>query len=213
MISSYLQLIERRYKDKLDEDADDFINFAVDGANRLQSLIIGLLEYSRIRTHGRSFQKTDVNDILARVIKDLDLLIRETEADVEYGDMPVIYADDRQISRLFQNLIQNSIKFRREGIKPHIVITSEKAGMEYTFSVRDNGIGIEPEYYEKIFVIFQRLHSREEYPGTGIGLSICRRIVERHGGMIRVESVIGEGTTFYFTIPVKDGNKNQTQFN
>lgn len=202
MISSYLQLIERRYKDRLDEDANDFINFAVDGANRLQSLIIGLLEYSRVKTHGMPFQEVNIKQVLEKVIKDLELQIQETGALVEYGNLPVVYADEVQVSRLFRNLIQNSIKFRRAGEKPHVMISAEKSGNEYTFCISDNGIGIEEQYFVRIFTIFQRLHSREEYPGTGIGLSICKRIVERHGGIIRVESEFGKGTSFYFTIPV-----------
>jgi len=201
MISSYLQLIERRYKDKLDQDATDFINFAVDGAKRMQSLIVGLLDFSRIRTHGRPFTRFNVADILNLVFKDLEVQIKETEAIVEYGEMPFILADETQIPRLFQNLIQNAVKYRRDGVKPHITITSENSGNGYIFCVRDNGIGIENQYFERIFTIFQRLHAREEYPGTGIGLSICKRIVERHNGKIWLKSEPGEGTSFYFNIP------------
>ncbi len=201
MISSYLQLIERRYMDKLDNDANDFIKFAVDGANRLQSLIVGLLEFSRIKTSGKEFREVDVNRILNKVLTDIELQVNESGAVIEREKMPVINGDEAQIFRLFQNIIQNGIKFRREGVKPHITISFEKSGKEYIFIIKDNGIGIEEQYFERIFIIFQRLHTREEYPGTGIGLSICKRIVERHGGRIWIESKQGEGSSFCFTIP------------
>ncbi len=201
MISSYLQLIERRYKDKLDADANDFINFAVDGAKRLQTLIIGLLEYSRIGTHGKPFGEVNIKNVLDRLLMDIELHINETGAVVEYGPMPVITADGTQISRLFQNLIQNSIKFKRDGVQPHITISAEKNGTGYVFCVRDNGIGIEKQYFNRVFTIFQRLHSRDEYPGTGIGLSLCKRIVERHGGKIWIESQLGEGSSIFFSLP------------
>jgi PAS domain S-box-containing protein len=204
MISSYLQLIERRYRDRLDQDANDFIDFAVDGANRLQALIIGLLEYSRVRTHGRPFQAVDLGKVVDMVLRDLTLQLVESGAGVEYDGLPVIMADESQMARLFQNLIANAIKFRSPGRKPLIRISFEKREGEFVFCVNDNGIGIEPQYYERIFVIFQRLHSREEYPGTGMGLSICKRIVERHGGRIWVDSQPGEGSSFCFTIPVNE---------
>jgi PAS domain S-box-containing protein len=201
MISSYLQLIEKRYRDRLDADANDFINFAVDGATRLQSLINGLLEFSRVRTHGKTFGRVNVKEVLDGICKDLELLISESGAVMEFGDLPVILADESQIARLFQNLLQNAIKFRKEGIAPRVHITSDMKNGEHVFCVRDNGIGIEVQYLERIFIIFQRLHGREEYPGTGIGLAICKRIVERHNGRIWVESKYGEGSLFYFTIP------------
>ncbi len=201
MISSYLQLIEHRYKDKLDADGNEFINFAVNGANRMQSLIIGLLEYSRVGTHGNSFVEVNVSSLLDKVLKDLEVQINETGAVVIYEEMPVITADESQISRLFQNLIQNAVKFRREDINPRIMITFEKKGKDFEFCVKDNGIGIENQYFDRIFAIFQRLHTQDEYPGTGIGLSLCKKIVERHGGKIRIESQYGEGSSFYFIIP------------
>lgn len=201
MISSYLQLIERRYKDKLDADANDFIKFAVDGAKRLQSLIIGLLEYSRIGTHGKPFEEIQIKDVISSVLLDLKIQIAETNTVVTAGEMPAVIADRIQMSRLFQNLIQNSIKFKRAETDPVINITSEKKENEYTFQVSDNGIGIEKQYFERIFTIFQRLHSQDEYPGTGIGLSLSKRIVERHGGKIWIESDYGKGTSFYFTLP------------
>jgi len=201
MISSYLQLIERRYQDKLDSDANDFIHYAVDGANRLRSLIDGLLEFSRIKTHGKLFESVDVMKVLDRVCRDLEPLIVESGATVRYGQMPMIQADEAQIVRLFQNLIQNALKFRREEIPPLIEITAEKTGGHHVFRVCDNGIGIEAPYFERIFIIFQRLHTREQYPGMGIGLSICKRIVERHRGTIWVDSTPDEGSSFCFSIP------------
>jgi PAS domain S-box-containing protein len=201
MISSYLQLIERRYKDHIDQDANDFIHFAVDGANRLQALIMGLLEFSRVRTHGKPFEEVNVGDILSNVVKHLEVMLQTAGASVEYGQMPVIRADEGQITRLFQNLISNAVKFRKEGVAPLIRISAEKTGGDHIFTVSDNGIGIDPQYYQQIFTIFQRLHSREEYPGTGIGLSICKRIAERHGGKIWVESEPGRGSSFIFSIP------------
>lgn len=200
MISSYLQLIERRYKDKLDDDANTFIHYAVDGASRLQALINGLLEFSRIKTHGKNFVEVDVRAILDDVCRDLQPLIAESQALVRYGEMPVIRVDAAQIARLFQNLLQNALKFRNERTQPIIDISVESMAGEQVFCVHDNGIGIEPQYFERIFTIFQRLHTREQYPGTGMGLAICRRIVERHRGRIWVESTLGEGTSFYFSI-------------
>jgi PAS domain S-box-containing protein len=201
MITSYLQLLDNRYGSKLDEDAHDFIKYAVDGASRLQMLIIGLLEYSRVSTHGDPFKKIDLKKIIPVILKDLEVQIMEAEAVVEYGELPEINGDESQIVRLFQNLIQNGIKFRRKGVKPHVIISSEKNGSDYIFCVKDTGIGIEKQYFERIFIIFQRLHSKDEYPGTGIGLSLCKKIVERHGGKIWIESELGEGASFYFTIP------------
>ncbi len=201
MISSYLQLIERRYKDKLDDDANTFIHYAVDGANRLQVLIGGLLEFSRVRTHGKAFAAVDIGEVLDGLCRDLQPLIVESAATVRYDRMPIIAGDAAQITRLFQNLLQNALKFRREAIPPVIEIRAETKAGEIVFSVHDNGIGIEGQYFERIFTIFQRLHTREEYPGTGIGLSICKRIAERHGGSIRLESTPGTGASFYFSIP------------
>jgi light-regulated signal transduction histidine kinase (bacteriophytochrome) len=201
MISGYLQLIERRYKDKLDDDANTFIHYAVDGANRLQALIGGLLEFSRVRTHGKVFAAVDIGAVLDGVCRDLQPLIVESGATVFYERMPIITGDEAQSTRLLQNLLQNALKFRKEGIPPKIDISVVTTVEHHLFCVKDNGIGIEPQYFERIFTIFQRLHTREEYPGTGIGLSICKRIVERHGGSIWLESTPGTGTSFYFSIP------------
>ncbi len=201
MVSSYLQLIERRYKEKLDDDADTFIRYAVDGANRMQALIAGLLEYSRINTQGQAFVPVDTSHVLDGVCGNLHSLIVESGAVIRYGTMPVIEADEVQIARLFQNLLQNALKFRREGVPPIIDISTERSDAHQVFSVCDNGIGIESRYFERIFTIFQRLHTREQYPGTGMGLAICKRIVERHGGKIWLRSNTDAGTTFYFSIP------------
>jgi len=211
MVSSYTQLLARRYKGQLDADADDFIAFAVDGANRMQRLINDLLTWSRLATRGKSLEPTDCNSTLGQARVNLSAAIAESNALVTNDDLPTVMADEAQLARLFQNLIDNAIKFRSQE-PPRVHVSAERlplpqagegrGGGEWLFSVRDNGIGIEPQYHERIFVIFQQLHGKEEYPGTGIGLAICKRIVERHGGRMWVESELGEGSTFYFTIPV-----------
>jgi light-regulated signal transduction histidine kinase (bacteriophytochrome) len=203
MISSYLQLIEYRYKDKLDKDADDFIEYAVDGAKRLQDLIGGLLEYSRVGTKGRSFELVDFGHILEQTLINLKVAIEESGALITHDPLPVLVADSTQLVQLFQNLIGNAIKFRSKET-PRIHISADLRENEWVFSLRDNGVGIESQYKERIFNIFQRLHGRE-YSGTGIGLSICKRIVERHGGRIWVESEAEKGSNFYFTIPIRGG--------
>lgn len=200
MISSYVQLLARRYKDKLDEDANEFIEYAVDGATRMQKLINDLLAYSRIGTHGKTFKLTDCERALEQAVGNLEVSIRECRAVIEHDPLPTFICDGLQISQLFQNLINNAIKFRNEET-PHIRICAKEKDNEWLFSVRDNGIGIDPKYAEHIFIIFQRLHDRSKYSGTGIGLAICKKIVERHGGSIWMESQPGKGTTFYFSIP------------
>ncbi|MFZ5917281.1 MAG: ATP-binding protein [Chloroflexota bacterium] len=201
MVSSYTQLIARRYRGQLDADADEFIAFAVDGANRMQQLIQDLLSYSRVNTRGQPFAATDCHTVLGQVRVNLSAAIAESGALVTNDELPVVMADQGQVVQLFQNLIGNAIKFHKPGEPPRVHVSAQKTSEVWTFSVRDNGIGIEPQYHERIFVIFQRLHAREEYPGTGIGLAICKRIVERHGGRMWVESELGEGATFYFTLP------------
>jgi len=201
MIASYLQLIERRYKGKLDKDADEFIAFAVDGASRLQEMIIGLLAYSRVGTKGKPLEEVNFSEVLGNAILNLKVAIEESGALITADQLPVINADATQLVQVFQNLISNAIKFKGSEI-PLIHISAEKKDMEWIFSVKDNGIGIAAEYKDRIFKIFQRLQGRE-YPGVGIGLSLCRRIVERHGGHIWFESEVGKGTIFYFTIPMK----------
>ncbi len=203
MVSSYVQLLARRYRGKLDPDADDFIHFAVDGAKRMQVLITDLLAYSRVRTRGHRLEPTDSGGVLDGVLADLRPSIREAGAEVTRGELPEVMADATQLGQLLQNVLSNAIKYRGNA-PPKVHLSAEPAGDMWRFAVRDNGIGIEPKYHERIFVIFQRLHGRDECPGTGIGLAVCKRIVERHGGRIWVESEPGQGATFYFTLPKKE---------
>jgi len=202
MVSSYLQLIERRYNDKLDDSGREFIAFAVDGAKRMKTLIKALLEYSRIGTAAAEMEVVPASKIVSSVSHLLKLAIKDTGAKIKVGELPDLRCDEIQIAQLMQNLIGNAMKFCDSG-KPEIEVLSERdeAAQSWTISVKDNGIGIEEEYLERVFVIFQRLHSREEYAGTGIGLALCKRIVERHQGKIWVESELGKGTTFSFSIP------------
>lgn len=204
MVASYVQLLARRYKGRLDEDADEFIAYAVDGATRMQQLISDLLAFSRVGTRGRPFTETDSVAALAKALANLQLTIEESGAGITYGELPTVMADAPQLVQVFQNLIGNAIKFRGTE-PPGIRIMAEESDREWTFSVADNGIGIEPQYAQRIFILFQRLHNRTEYSGTGIGLAICKKIVERHGGRIWVESEQGRGATFYFTIPKRGG--------
>ena len=199
MVSSYTQLLGKRYSNKLDQDAKEFIQFAVDGANRMQFLINDLLEYSRITTQGREFKETDTFSILGQAIRNLQMKIENCSAIITNGELPIIKVDELHLVRLFQNLIDNALKFKGTE-SPRIHISCQPDKDHWLFSVKDNGIGIEPQYKDRIFQIFQRLSNRSEYPGTGIGLSICKRIVERHGGKIWMESEPGKGTTFLFTI-------------
>jgi signal transduction histidine kinase len=202
MVSSYVQLLQRRYQGKLDDDADDFIGFAVDGATRMQNLIQGLLSYSRINTHGNPLSLTDIEEVFGQVLTNLALAIAESGAKITHESLPKVEADATQLVQLFQNLIANAIKFcnRRP---PQIHVTAKRKASDWVFSIRDNGIGLDPDYADRIFTIFQRLHSRMDYPGTGLGLAICKRIVERHGGSIWVTSTPGQGATFHFTLPAR----------
>ncbi len=201
MVSSYTQLLEKRYKDQLDDDARDFIRFAVDGANRMQRLIQDLLTYSRITTRGKEPEPISSHSILGHALANLSETIRETGAIVTNDNLPFVMGDQSQLVMLFQNLISNGIKFNGEE-SPRVHISVRGQGDMAEFGVRDNGIGMNSEYLDRIFVIFKRLHTRSEYPGTGIGLAVCKRIVERLGGRIWVESEPGEGSTFYFTLPL-----------
>lgn len=201
MVTSYLQLLEKRYKDKLDKDATEFIGFAVDGSNRMRALIQSLLAYSRIN-RVKPFEEINLDEQLKDVLENLSTTIKENNAIIKIDELPEIYGDPVLINQVFQNLIENAIKFRNSKT-PEIIISGKKINNEYLFSVKDNGIGIQKEYLDKIFVIFKRLHSKDKYPGTGMGLAICKKIVERHGGKIWVESEIDKGSTFYFTIKEK----------
>lgn len=200
MVASYTQLLAKRYKGKLDTDADEFIGYAVDGANRMQRLINDLLAYSRVTTQGHGFELVDCHDLLEEVLGNFRLAVVESRAVVTHDVELTVMADRGQLGQVFQNLIGNAIKFR--GQEPSWVhISAKRKDAEWQFAIRDNGIGIDPQYADRIFVVFQRLHDREEYPGTGIGLAICKKIIERHGGRIWVESQLGKGATFYFTLP------------
>jgi len=201
MVASYTKLLADRYAEKLDQDAKEFIGFAVDGAKRMHRLIEDLLLYSRVSTRGKEPSLTSSRVALDDALANLDLAIREADAVVEAGTLPAVKADPAQLVQIFQNLVGNAIKFRRPDERPHVRIAVEKDGKAWRFAVQDNGIGIESKFFERIFEVFQRLHGREEVEGTGIGLPVCKRIVERHGGRIWVESEVGKGSTFFFALP------------
>ena len=203
MVTSYVQLLARRYKGKLDADADEFIVFAMDGAMRMWRLINDLLAYSRVRTESSELESTDCEAVLRQSLDNLKMAMEENGAVVTHEALPTVTANSPQLMQLFQNLIGNAIKFRGSE-PPHIHISASRNGNGWTFAVSDNGIGIAPEYAKRIFILFQRLHSRDKYSGTGIGLAICQKIVERHGGYIWVESELGKGATFYFTLPANE---------
>jgi PAS domain S-box-containing protein len=201
-ITGFAKLLQKRYKGKLDEKADEFIDYISDGVKRMEGLIRDLLEYSQVDRKGKDFAPVNCSVALQEAINNLRSAIEESGAELSYDLLPTVIADFSHLSRLFQNLISNAIKFRSsESLK--IRISARQKGDEWIFSVRDNGIGIDPQFFERIFLIFQRLHTAREYEGTGLGLAICKKIVERHGGQIWVESAQGKGSTFYFTIPVR----------
>jgi len=200
MVASYTQLLARRYKGKLDADADEFIAYAVDGAGRMQRLIQDLLAYSRVASKAGSLRRISSEDALLQALQNLRGVIEDSGALVIHDPLPSVMADEIQLIQLFQNLIGNAIKYQKPGIPEVQVAASRNGANKWTFSVKDNGLGIEPQYFEKIFGMFQRLHKREEFAGTGIGLAICKKIVERHGGRITVESQIGLGSTFKFAL-------------
>jgi signal transduction histidine kinase len=199
-VEGFVNLFARRYRGKLDEKADEFIEFIIDGVKRMQILIKDLLAYSQVGTQGIQLKPMDSELAVAQAVANLKSAIEEKKAVVTYDTLPTVIADSSHLSRLFQNLIGNAVKFSGEEL-PKVHISAERKGNQWLFSVHDNGIGIDPNNQDRIFIIFQRLHTSEEYEGTGIGLAICKRIVERHGGNIWVESAPGKGSTFYFTIP------------
>jgi PAS domain S-box-containing protein len=199
MVASYVQLLQRRYQGKLDGDADTYIKYAVDGATRMKNLINDLLTYSRVGTHGKPLETLPLQETMHRVLDNLTVIIDERKAEVTHGQLPVIMGDSTQMDQLFQNIINNAIKFCQDTPKIHINAVREDNNM-WQISIKDNGIGIEPQYAERIFVMFQRLHTQQEYSGTGIGLAVCKKIVERHGGRIWIESEKDKGTTFFFTL-------------
>ncbi len=200
MVTSYTQLLARRYKGQLSEEADEFIRFAVDGAIRMQALINALLSYSRVDTRGKALAPCATETAFQNAVENLKMAISESHATIETSAFPEIIGDSVQLMQLFQNLLGNALKFRALDRNPVIRISAKEEGEFWRFTVEDNGIGIDPQFYERIFIIFQRLHTKEEYPGTGIGLAICKRIVERHGGSMGVTSRPGEGSVFFFNL-------------
>jgi len=200
MVTSYVQLLAKRYTGTFDKDADEFIGYAVDGAMRMKALIESLLQYSRVQRQGKEFERVDTGQLLLNLQKALEPLIRENLAFITSDPLPVVMADPAQLTMVLQNLIENAIRYRGEE-PPKIHISAREEPDEWVFSVSDNGIGIDPRHHERIFRLFQRLHTRTEFPGTGIGLAISKEIIERHGGRIWVESAEGKGATFYFTLP------------
>jgi PAS domain S-box-containing protein len=202
MVASYTQLLAQRYKGRLDSDADEFIAFAVDGAHRMQLLIADLLAYCRVETKGKELRETAAEGALAQALFNLQGAVHESGGVVTHDPLPTVFADGTQLVQLFQNLVGNAIKYHGAE-PPRIHISAKNDAHEWIFSVQDNGMGIDPKYFEKVFVMFQRLHGQEEFSGTGIGLTVCKKIAERHGGRIWVESELGKGSTFYFALPVK----------
>ena len=207
MVASYTQLLSRRYKGKLDAEADEFIGFTVEGVNRMQALIDDLLAFSRVGRGDRELTDVDAGFVARRALEALSARLAETGADVEIGELPTVRGDERELGQLFQNLISNGVKFHGDQ-PPRVRVTAEpeSGGAEWGFAVADNGIGIEPHHAERIFKMFQRLHGRDEYPGTGVGLAICKKIVEHHGGRLWVEPNADGGSVFKFTLAATEGN-------
>ena len=207
MVTSFVQLLARRLEGKLDAEASEYMAYVVDGASRMQMLISDLLTFSRVGTRGNPFELTDCKVALDSALINLQLAIEDQDVAITNDPLPTVVADGMQLVHVFQNLISNAIKFHGED-RPRIHISAKREGNEWVFSVRDNGIGVDPQFHERIFLIFQRLHNRAEYAGTGIGLALCKRIVERHGGRIWIQSEQGKGSTFNFTIPVEGGKES-----
>ena len=201
MVASYTELLRRRYHGKLDKDANEFIDYAVDGAHRMQRLINDLLTYSRVGTRGRPFAPVRLDEVLDGALRNLEVAVSESKAVVTRTPLPTVQGDEGQLVQVVQNLVHNALKFRRPKVAPKVHVSARPQDGGWVVSVQDNGIGIEAQYLDRLFVIFQRLHARDEYPGTGIGLAVAKRIVERHGGRIWAESQPGQGSTFHFTFP------------
>jgi light-regulated signal transduction histidine kinase (bacteriophytochrome) len=201
MVTSYTQLLAGRYKGRLDSDADEFIAFAVDGCNRMQGLIKDLLAYSRAGTNGKVLHEVSAENALKEALANLRATIDQSSAVVTHDALPAIRTDETQLTQVFQNLVGNAIKYHGTEVPQVHVSATKNGGNEWTFSVRDNGLGIDPQYFDRIFILFQRLHGRDEFEGTGIGLAICKKILERLGGRIWVESQPEKGSTFYFALP------------
>lgn len=202
-MSGMLRILKRDYQDRLDPQGLEIIDLAVDSSVRMKQQIEGLLAYSRVKSHGHPFELTDSSAIIEMVLASLNLQVQENQAVIHVDHLPQIMADPIQLAQVFQNLISNAIKFCKS-IPPEIHISASQDNHFWQFAVKDNGIGIEPQHFERIFIIFRRLHTQDEYPGNGIGLSICQRIITRHGGRIWVESTPGLGSTFFFTIPIPE---------
>jgi light-regulated signal transduction histidine kinase (bacteriophytochrome) len=212
MVTSFLSLMERTFKHQLDPKAKEYIDYALEGGNRMRDLINDVLAYSRLDAHGKKFAPVDMNAVIAEVLTTLRETIEENKADVTVDPLPTVAADESQMMQVMQNLIGNALKFHGPD-RPIIRISSSPEEREWTISVKDNGIGLDMADAEKIFLMFQRLNNRDEYPGTGIGLAVAKKIVERHGGRIWVESKLGKGATFFFTIPTADtrnGKRNHS---
>ena len=204
MVASYTELLAKRYKGLLDSDADEFITFAVDGCNRMQGLIQDLLTYSRAGAKGKILREISCEDALNKAVTNLRAAVKQSDTVMTHDSLPNITTDGTQLVQVFQNLIGNAIKYRRTEAPQIHVSATKNDGNEWIFSVRDNGLGIDHRYFERIFVLFQRLHGRNEFEGTGIGLAICKKVLERMGGRIWVESQLGKGSTFYFALPERD---------
>lgn len=207
-VSGCAQLLRRRYKNQLDASAEELIEHIIQGAARMQTLINDLLTYSRISTRSKAFELVDCNQAVRQALTYLTELVQESQAKITLEDLPRVRADRTQLVQLFQNLISNALKFRRETpVEVHLSVQAEQE--QWIFQVRDNGIGIEERFFERIFGIFQRLHTRTDFAGSGIGLALCKQIVERHGGRIWVESELGKGSTFFFSLPAKEGSDDE----
>ncbi len=202
MVASFTQLLAERYQGKLGADADEFIGYAVDGARRMQVLVNDLLAYSRVSTRAKEFVAVDCERVLQTVLANLEKTLQETRGQVTHDLLPTVQGDETQLWQVLQNLVGNALKFHGSE-PPRVHVSAQQISGEWRFSVRDNGIGIDPQQADRIFLLFQRLHTRAEYPGTGMGLAISKKIVERHGGRIWVESEPGKGSTFYFSLPIK----------
>jgi light-regulated signal transduction histidine kinase (bacteriophytochrome) len=205
-VQSYLQLLQRRYGDRLDGDADEFIRFAVEGAQRMRALVTDLLAYARVSSRARPFEPTALGDVVEEVLRSLAAAIEERRAEITTDALPTVLGDAQQLRQLYQNLVANALKFNREAV-PRVHLGAERRPDGWRLHVTDNGIGLDPAYKDKIFEVFKRLYGRDEYEGTGIGLAICKKIVERHGGEIGVESRLGEGATFWFSLPDHAGER------
>jgi light-regulated signal transduction histidine kinase (bacteriophytochrome) len=202
MVASFTQLLGQRYKGQLDADADEFIGFAVDGAHRMQALVNDLLSYSRVGARGIELAAVDFEQVLQMVLTNLHVTLEESDGQVTHDPLPTVMGDETQLLQVLQNLVANALKFHGSE-PPRVHVSAQEIKGEWRFSVRDNGIGIEPQFAKRIFLVFQRLHSRVEYPGTGLGLAIAKKILERQGGRIWMESEPGKGSTFYFSLPKK----------